>query len=203
VVVRQRFCEQCADDRLVEASTELVQQILRNVAVRSGRTVVVIKSNPTGAEIELDGTPMGATEASYGTYPGKHQVVLRKDGYVAETRELVVDEGKTAELSVTLQLLNPGTTRPPEEAPSRLVPGLAIGGGAVLVAFSGYALYRSVHDDAKFTYTRATPVAVVGGLLGVGAIGTGLYLMWRGPRTSAPTATVTGRAAVVGWMVAF
>ena len=203
VMVRQRFCEQCADDRLVEASTELVQQIIRAIAVRSGRTVVVIRSNPTGAEIELDGTRMGATEASYGTYPGKHLVVLRKDGYVTETRELIVEEGKTAELAVELRPTDPVPTKVPDASPSRVVPGIALASGALLLVFSGYAVYKATADDDKFTFEYAAPVAAVTGIVGLGAIGTGLYLLWRGSDTSAPVVKVSPRTAVAGWVWRF
>jgi len=198
VIVRQRFCEQCADDRLVDASTELVQQILRDVAVRSGRTVIAIRSNPTRAKITLDATPMGVTDASYGTYPGKHTVVLELDGYATETRELVVEEGKTADLSLTLRPTDPGPKKTADR-PSRLIPGAALAGGTLLLAFSGYALYQGARDDAKFTYDHATPVAIVSGVLGLGAIGTGLYLLWRGSDSSAPAMTVSARSATAGW----
>lgn len=204
VIVRQRFCEQCADDRLVEASTELVQQILRDVAVRSGRTIVSIRSNPVGAKITLDGTPMGATDAAYGTYPGKHTVVVELDDYATETRELVVEEGKTAELSLTLRSTVPGPKKDPGpkksvDPPSRLLPGAAIAGGTLLLAISGYALFRDGQDDAKFTYDDATPVAIVSGVLGLAAIGTGVYLLWRGSDSSAPVMTVSARSATAGW----
>lgn len=201
VVVRQRFCEQCADNRLVEASTELVQQILRSIAVRAGHTTVVIKSNPAGAEIELDGTPMGVTEASYGTYPGKHVVVLRMDGYVPETRELVVEEGKTAELAVELRSVHPATTIPPVEPRprSRRLPTVALASGALLLSFSGYAFYRDAHGHDKFTYEHATTAGIVSGILGLGAIGTGVYLLLREPDASAPVVNVGSSAAVAGW----
>lgn len=203
IIVRQRFCEQCADDKLVEAATDLVQQILRYVAVRSGRTIVAIRSNPVGAKITFDGVPMGATGASYGTYPGKHVVVLEKDGYVTETRELLAEEGKTAELSVALRSTNPGPPKVRDPSSSRLIPGIALAGGTVFLAFSSYALYRGAHDDVKFTYDHATPAAVVSGIIGLGAIGTGLYLLWRGPDTSAPAMRISSRTAVAGWVWTF
>src|SRR6185295_10296638 len=44
LVVRQRFCEHCADDRLTEASIELARQLLQDLAVRSGRTILEVAS---------------------------------------------------------------------------------------------------------------------------------------------------------------
>jgi hypothetical protein len=203
VVVRQRYCQQCADDKLVEASTDLVQQILRDLAVRLGSTVASLKSIPDGAQITLDQERLGATNASYGTYPGKHVVVLEKPGYVTESREFTIEQGKTAEILIPLR---PATTPPPKvetPQPSRLLPGFAIGGGALVLAFSGYAVYRGAYDDAQFSYERATPIAIATGVIGLGAIGTGLYLLWRGPAVSAPAVNVTAGGAVVGWSGAF
>lgn len=205
VIVRQRYCEQCADDKLAQASTGLAEQILRDLAVRSGSTVASIKSIPDGAQVTLDGEPIGGTDASYGTYPGKHVVVLRKDGYEPETREFTVDEGKTAEVVITLRPA--GTGVPPatrDQAPSRLIPALTIGGGALLLSFSSYALYRSISDDTNYTYRRAKVAAGVSGVIGIGAVGTGLYLLWRGSTTSAPTMSVTPHGgAIVGWSLVY
>src|SRR5215468_12637206 len=96
LAVRQRFCEHCADDRLVGASTELARQLLQDLAVRSGRTVLDVASTPPGARITLDGQPIGATDATFNTFPGPHVVVVDKSGYRSETRSVIAEEGKTA-----------------------------------------------------------------------------------------------------------
>jgi hypothetical protein len=95
LVVRQRFCEHCADDRLAEASIELARQLLQDLAVRSGRTILEVESSPPGARITLDGLPIGATNATFNTFPGAHVVVVEKLGYLAATRSVIAEEGKT------------------------------------------------------------------------------------------------------------
>jgi multisubunit Na+/H+ antiporter MnhB subunit len=112
----------------------------------------------------------------------------------------MVVEGKTAELSVELRSTNPDPTTSPKPSPSRVVPGVALAGGALLLSFSGYALYRATTSDDKFTYEHATPIAAVTGIVGLGAISTGLYLLWRGSDTSAPTVKISPRNAVAGWV---
>src|SRR4029078_7617127 len=86
LAVRQRFCEHCADDRLSAASTDLARQLLADLAVRAGRTVLDVAAPPPGARITLDGQPIGATDATFNTFPGAHVVVVEKAGYPAARR---------------------------------------------------------------------------------------------------------------------
>lgn len=48
----------------------------------------------------LDGVSIGATNATFNTYPGSHTVLLEKPGYLTDTRSFEATEGKTAEVSV-------------------------------------------------------------------------------------------------------
>src|SRR6185436_3511895 len=70
---------------------------------------------------------------------------------------------------------------------SPVVPlALAVGGAAALVG-GGVLVYVGQQDgpDDRRRYTRATPIGIGTGLLGVAAIGLGAYLWWRGPTESA------------------
>lgn len=203
--VRRRFCEHCADDKLAEASQDLTHQLIQELAVRGGRTVVSFKSQPTSADITLDGAHVGATDATFNTFPGKHVATVQKPGFDSEVREFTVEEGKTAEL---LFMLHPSSTSVelhPVSRPwwsARWVPGTAIGAGAALVVFGGISVYRGQTfsgADSRYEYTHATTVGVITGLVGLGAVGTGLYLLWRGPNGSAPSASIGPGGAVVGW----
>jgi hypothetical protein len=117
-VVRQRFCEQCADDRLGAAAAELATQMIRDLAVRSGRTVIDIRSEPPGGAISLDGERVGATNSTFNTYPGMHQVVVEKAGYHSEAREIIVEEGHSADVMVTLRPTDARDTQPSTSHPS-------------------------------------------------------------------------------------
>lgn len=203
--VRRRFCEHCADDKLAEASQDLTHQLIQELAVRGGRTVVSIKSVPTSADITLDGAHVGATDAVFNTFPGKHVAIVQKPGFVSEVREFTADEGKTAELLFTLHPSPTSIESHPASQPwwsARWVPTTAIGAGAALVVFGGISIYRGQTfggADNRYEYTHATTVGVVTGLVGLGVAGTGLYLLWRGSHASAPTASVGPGGAVVGW----
>lgn len=198
----QRFCEHCADDKLIEAGGELARQLIQDLAVRGGRTVVHFTSEPSTAEIILDGNKLGVTEATYDTFPGKHVAMIQKAGYISEVREFTVDQGKTAELAFKLRPSAPATDTPPgstKRTRSLLVPGLLIGSGGALALLGGAVLVRGQQTDSgKYTYSRATAVGLTTGLIGLGTVAAGLYLLWRDPG-SGPTASIAPGTAVVGW----
>jgi hypothetical protein len=195
IVVQQRFCEQCADDQLGQASTELTVLILRESAARSGRTVANITSDPEGARVLLDSKPIAATPAKLNTYPGTHSVMVEKPGYVSQTREFTVEDGKTA--TIAFQLV-PSSAQV-DAATRRWLPAALVGGGAVFAGFGGFGLYLRAKDDEKYEHSRAAVIGIAGSVVGVVAIGTGLYLWLRGPKSSAPTASATSGGAVLGW----
>lgn len=210
----QRFCEHCADDKLTEAGTELTRQLIQDLATRTGRTVVHFRSEPSAAEIILDGTKLGATEATYSTYPGRHTAMVQLSGYVSQTKEFTVEEGKTADL---LFILKPSTETAPahttknttahatltQRSRSYLVPGIAIGAGVSLTLLGSVLLYHGLHDSERYEYTRATAVGLPIGLIGLGAIGLGLYVLWRAPDVSAQGASTAPKAVVLGWSGSF
>lgn len=199
--VRERYCERCADDKLTEAGGEVVQQLTRELAKRSGRTVIVIKSIPSPATLILDGEHLGGTDAKFATFPGKHTAMVEKPGYISAIREFTVDEGKTAEIVLELRpsSLGPTKTDPKPPEPSRRTPLIVIGAGGALALFGVVSLYQGQRDAAKFDYTRATAVGVTTTVIGLGAVGAGLYLLWHRADGSAPTASTTSGGVALGW----
>ncbi len=198
----KRHCEHCADDRLQQESTVLVQEMLRQLASQSGRTVVDIKSTPPGAQIVLDGNRIGVTDAKFSTFPGKHVVVLEKPGYAAETHEFTVEEGKTAAVSITLRPSEVRTPETPTPRASRLFPGLIIGGGAAVIV--GGVILFALDDDQSPTgekeYLDSAPAGIAVGIAGLAAVGVGTYLWMKASRSrSTPSAAVTRDGAVIGW----
>jgi hypothetical protein len=201
----QRYCEHCADDKLTEAGANVARQLIDDLATRAGRTVVHFTSEPTGADIILDGTKVGATEATYSTRPGKHTAMMQKAGYVSQVKEFTVEPGKTADVAFTMvrsdavaAAQNPRIPPPP---PSRayVLPAIAIGAGASLATIGGVLLYRGIHGSDQYDYPRALAVGIPIELVGLGAVGAGLYLLWKGDHSSGVSANVTPGGAVVGW----
>jgi PEGA domain-containing protein len=203
LVVRQRFCEHCADDRLAAASAELARQLLQDLAVRNGRTILEVASAPPGARITLDGKPIGATNATFNTYPGAHVVVVEKAGYRPETRTVVAGEGKTAAVSVALSPADPAAPR--ARSSRRVISGALIGGGALAVVAGGVLLDLGARGGTqdRYRYPGATPAGAAIGLAGAAAVATGLYLWWRTPASSAPAIAISSGGVVAGWAMAF
>jgi hypothetical protein len=202
LVVRQRFCEHCADDRLTAASIDLARQLLQDLAVRTGRTILEVESSPTGARITIDGQPIGATNATFNTFPGSHVVVVEKLGYRAATRSVIAEEGKTAAVAVALV---PSDGRPPVRSSHRLA-GALIGGGALAVVAAGVLLELGArggpgHPDDKYRYAGATPAGALIGGAGLAAIATGLYQWLRAP--AANPGPGPGGKLLAGWSIAF
>ena len=212
LVVRQRFCEHCADDRLAAASIDLARQLLQDLAVRNGRTILEVASTPPGARITLDGQPIGATNATFNTFPGSHVVVVEKHGYTAATRRVVAEEGKTAAVAVSLLPSRP----PPSPRSRRALVGALIGGGALAAVSAGLLLELGARGgagrpDDKYRYRGATPAGAVLGIAGAAAITGGLVLWWRAPGPAAVAGgsagttrlIADGRAWGAGWGTAF
>jgi hypothetical protein len=208
LVVQQRFCEHCTDDKLTQAATELAQQLVQELAVRIGRTVLEVRSTPTGARVTLDGAPIGATDTTFNTYPGSHVVIVEKPGYVTQTVSVEAAEGKTAEVSVILRESSSSaapsiTKQPPQPLP--IVPLTVIAAGGAGVVTAGVLLYLGRQDgpDDKTIHRRATTLGVISGIAGLAAVGAGVYLWWKGPSASTPTISTAQGGAMVGWMGVF
>jgi PEGA domain len=207
LIVRQRFCEHCSEDKLTQAATEVTRQLMEELAVRTGRTILAVTSRPSGARIVLDGASIGATDGTFNTYPGSHTVILEKPGYLTETLSVEAVEGKTAEISVVLRAsaAAPPTSPPTPSPSSRKLPLALMGVGAASMVTAGVLLYVGEQDgpDDKRLRQRATPVGVAVGVAGVAAVGVGLYLWLRGPGRSGPTASAQRGGVAVGWIEAF
>jgi hypothetical protein len=202
--IRQQHCERCASNDLTAASAELAKIVLRDLALSAGTTIAEFRSEPEGAEIVLDGRRIGATNARFNTYPGKHVVRFEKPGYLAETREFTAEEDKSVPVAAVLRPSNTGEPpiRPP---PSKLVPGILFGASGVLLLTGVVGIYYGTKGDSddKYRYPRALPIGISSAVVGVGAAGVGVYLLWKGSRSSAPTVGVTSGGAVLGWMGTF
>jgi hypothetical protein len=212
-VVRQRFCEQCSTGQLVQASEELTRQLFSDLDARATATAISVTSEPPGADIRLDGSPAGTTPARLSTTPGKHLVTVTRAGFVYEVRTIGIEPGQTLAVGFTLHAASstgappgpqppgsPEATEPAESRSFRRVPAAVIAAGAGLVAFGGVALYLGHLGGPtdRYRYTRATPVGVTSLVLGLGAVGAGLYL-WRGPDGSGLFAAADRHGSLVVW----
>jgi len=81
---------------------------LETAEVRFGRVkekcevVLSVETVPDGAGVEIDGELAGSTPFETTLRPGRHRVVLRKDGFRAREEKLALEPGRDRQLSVTL-----------------------------------------------------------------------------------------------------
>jgi hypothetical protein len=204
--VKQRHCVQCADDKLGAAVADLTLELLREIATREGRTIIEVRSTPTGAQVSLDGRPAQVTDASLNTYPGKHVVVVDKPHYQREIREVTVARGKTAELAVTLQPSESTTGDRTVHEPSRSVPVtvVAVGAAAVVAGIVLYAVDEDPSPTGGKRYWDTAPAGVALGTVGLVTAGVGAYLLYRASGSqSAPSVAVGPHGAVLTWTGSF
>lgn len=203
--VRQRFCEHCSDERLTTEASQLATQMLRDVAVRQGRTAIVIRSEPPGAQISLDGERIGVTNSTYKTYPGQHVLTIEKAGYATETRQVDVEEGASREVDVTLHAATAPGAGTAEARPSRLVPAIVVGAG-VTALVAGIVIQATADgpplgepQPSRIYSAPGIGLAVAGGVVA----GVGVYLWTRATRGStggaAPTVSLTEHGGMLGW----
>ncbi len=100
--------------------------------VSTGTTINGYKitvSSPTGVEVYLDGNYMGISPVSFTKVSGKHELILRKEGYVTRSYTIAVDTQTKDEVFSFSDLVPnegtvvvtpiPQTTPTPEPAPTR------------------------------------------------------------------------------------
>jgi hypothetical protein len=69
-----------------------------------GPPVIVVRSEPPGARVRVDGKLAGTTPATLELAPGKHTLRLGKPGFIAQERKLEMVAGVREEISVRLQV---------------------------------------------------------------------------------------------------
>lgn len=64
---------------------------------------VNVATNPTGADVSVDGDFVGNSPAALKLAPGKHTIVVKLAGYKDWTREITVQSGSEVQLTATLE----------------------------------------------------------------------------------------------------
>jgi hypothetical protein len=141
---------------------------------------IAVSSEPSGADVTVDGANRGTTPTNVSAKPGSHTVVIAKSGYESETRTLTVRAGENEKLDLSLKkkpepvatVENPPITQPPittpppatEEHPGRtaiVVGGVAlavalIGGGIAIYTFKHYSdLQDTTHSELDMIRSEA------------------------------------------------
>lgn len=203
-----RFCPQCVDETLTRIAFDLTKRLIEEAATGTARTTITIESVPPGAWITLDNTNVGLTNRKYATYPGRHVVILQREGYETETRTADVVEDQDTLVSVKLR---------PKAGPvvvggrRYLVPGIIAGAGVVALA-GGMVLQLAKDPPPVGEQQPERLISAPGIALMIGggvAMGAGVYLWIRASRAprraprSVPAAMITNGGGVIGWTGSF
>jgi hypothetical protein len=202
--IERRFCDPCNDQTLDMLTQELTSVLLERTIVRAGKTAIEIRTVPQGASVTIDGSSTGISDTTLAVSAGSHEVQIQRSGYRPHSQHVMVEEGQTFKLLVTLTAAeSPGVT--PDNKPSRLVPILVgSAGAATLIAGTAYSLTREPSHapvlQPRFVYSGpGIVVATAGGV----ALGVGLYLWFRPQARSAPVTVYLPNGGIVGWSGSF
>ena len=145
-----RECEVCGSAEVLEVLADQAAALTRRPAVeRPAMGVLVLRSDPSGADVAIDGDGIGRTPARREVPPGGHRVVFAMRGRATVTRDVAVVEGVEEVLAVEL---------PRERSAMRIAGGVvlgvglaAVGAGAGLLAVDGRPHRdRCSGDDVDF-----------------------------------------------------
>ena len=203
--IERRFCQPCSDSALDQSAKEMTKVLLDRMIAREGTTSLEIHTIPPGASIMIDGNMVGASNKTVAVSAGTHQLQVQRSGYRPESKTVIVQEGASIKVTITLTPAESGTPGSSDDKPSRLVPGL-IGGAGAIALVGGVAYSLTTDPPSSFEQPQrlysgpALAVAAAGGV----ALGVGLYLWFRNPKPrSAPTASFANGGGVVGWSTSF
>lgn len=223
VPVGQRYCDQCTDDTLAASTRELTQDLLNQLAVASGRTVLEVVTVPTDALFFVDKQPAGSTDKKLAIAPGEHVLRIEKPGYLTVERLVTGVDGSTTKVEVKLEAEDPkhpvtktatqnGITQPPPPrvhgsrvAPAALmiIGGVAVVGGGVLLALNESEPRAAPHTEQPRYYTSTIVPGGITIAAGAVAIGVG-YFWWRHASSSTvPVVAPVAGGAVVGFTKSF
>ena len=69
----------------------------------TAKGAVNVSSNPTGADVSVDGDFVGNSPASLKLAPGKHSITVKMSGYKDWSREITVQAGSEVQLTANLE----------------------------------------------------------------------------------------------------
>lgn len=228
VRTEKKSCELCAVAEVngtIDAVVAALGEILKapppekpEKAPADGRVALVVRSEPPGARVAIDGEPAGTTPVTVRVETGGHTVTLAKEGYLDEERAVTVGE-KGLELDVPLRVvaepaaaLATATVEPPARTGSYLPWGwgltlggaAAAGAGTFLILLDGEITCEDRGREACPTVynTKGGGIAALG--IGAAALGVGITLLVLDPgdvpvggeATLQPTA---GGGALLNW----
>ena len=153
--------------------------------------MLIVETNPPGALVKVDGRVVGVTPVVEPVQPGRHAVLVPKDGCLSKEREITFVQGGEESVTLTLQAV-PVAEGPVDVAPKKY-PGIPVGwtlfgvglgaiaAGAPLLVIDGRPQKSrctgeniDAEGNCRFVYTTQTPGAVLVAVGGAMAIAGGV-----------------------------
>jgi hypothetical protein len=97
------------EKKVVVVSGQTAEIVLAPVAPKVAPTtaLIAIASRPAGAELSLDGKPLGSAPWSGAVVAGGYRLRAHLDGYIDQSQELVVTAGQDREVAIDLVAIVP------------------------------------------------------------------------------------------------
>jgi hypothetical protein len=187
IATAERTCDLCGAQELEELAADLSATIARKAEQRVElETKLLVASQPPGASVWVDGTPVGETPLELDVEPGDHEVSVRLEGYQPRSHQLSFEEGERESLSVTLEAEGPDR----RSRTFRILGWTGVGAGIGAMG-AGVALLvihdqpitsvcsgDDVDDDGDCHFVHKTlPGGIALAAAGAAALGTGIALL--------------------------
>jgi len=194
LLAERRYCAPCSAQSLEATVRDLVGVLLREKAGSVSRSVIRIRSAPSGARVLVDGEPVGVTALDYTVFPGRHRITIDKPGYQIELREVDAPVGSTIDVDVVLER---SASRESGSGGRGALPWIlggagvaALAGGATLIVLDTPKLdedgnYRPHHRSSLWP---GVATAVAGSAL----VGSGVWLLLRDQEPAKPSSPAVG-----------
>src|SRR3990172_5569308 len=114
-------------------------------------TLLYVRSSPTGAEVLLDGKPLGTTDGLFPVKPGECKIVVDLEGHQPEEQTITLRDGRITRIELKLKkhLPVPPTAAPPAKAAD----GAARRAQLLHADVSGYKLVLDLGSGATLRIT--------------------------------------------------
>jgi hypothetical protein len=173
--VTQRYCKACDAAEVANLGAEMAGELLRTHGRRSApATSIRVIASPADAHIWIDREPVGSGGVHL-VSPGRHQIEVRREGYLPVVRTVIASEGAVTPVEITL------VSRDRRSRWRRAGPyGLgAVGLGAIALGIGYFAINETPGaDEPRIEATRDTWThGVVATAAGAALIG-GAVLWW-------------------------
>lgn len=192
-------CDICGLEEAANLASDEATTLARRVATQAAELgQIILRSNPEGAMVEVDGEPAGLTPLTLELEAGAHQITLEKPGYSTKTVPVQVESGLRETLPVELHA---------SRERSRRIAGWSllgasvpvIGGGVAALAVDGRPHRKSCGEAAldanglcPFSY-ETTALGAVTISVGAAALISGVTLLVIGKRSARLDADVAVR----------